>query len=340
MHLVGRYCYKALLKTTPTKLQPIEDYLKDKVSDDLIQKFVSMNNFLMNVVQRSISGAVTELLPVIFPEEKDYNWIDSKELATYINAKSDFLFYVSHVNSIALHILNTHEMITNENEITELTNTIENNKIELSKKVNSCRKLQDINKTLQKEIEELKARSQIVPEQYREQFLALQEEVVRLRIQNCKQASKLDNLLNPIQEDEVVNEAEQTEIVEEVIAEGDNLPMDNTTPIDSILNLLNSLNITVIGGGSVLSKVVKRILPNATWIPVGRKHNDYRVGPSTDLIVVYTPYIDHSTTYYMRNEAKKYGVTMAYVSATPNNTEEFLRQIYKYLKVEDLKLAL
>ena len=129
-----------------------------------------------------------------------------------------------------------------------------------------------------------------------------QQELNAIQIKYDKSQNTIDTLNSKIEELE-----EKTRVLEALLERKDiAVAKENTeeNKRDDNISILNSKNIVVFGGPPNWHTSVKRVLPNATCIPVSNKNFSTSIIDNSDIIVIKTDYLSHAQWYRIINQAR------------------------------------
>lgn len=129
-----------------------------------------------------------------------------------------------------------------------------------------------------------------------------QQELNAIQIKYDKSQNTIDTLNSKIEELE-----EKTRVLEALLERKDiAVAKENTeeNKRDDNISILNSKNIVVFGGPPNWHTSVKKVLPNATCIPVSNKNFSTSIIDNSDIIVIKTDYLSHAQWYRIINQAR------------------------------------
>ena len=92
---------------------------------------------------------------------------------------------------------------------------------------------------------------------------------------------------------------------------------------------MNSKNIVVFGGPPNWHTSVKKVLPNATCIPVSNKSFNTSIIDNSDIIVIKTDYLSHAQWYKIINQARSKNKKVLYCQ---NNIDMLLSDLAESIK--------
>lgn len=154
-----------------------------------------------------------------------------------------------------------------------------------------------------------------------------QQELNAIQIKYDKSQNTIDTLNSKIEELE-----EKTRVLEALLERKDIAAAKENTKEnkkDDNIPILNSKNIVVFGGPPNWHTSVKRVLPNATCIPVSNKSFSTSIIDNSDIIVIKTDYLSHAQWYRIINQARSKNKKVLYCQ---NNIDMLLSDLVKNIK--------
>lgn len=154
-----------------------------------------------------------------------------------------------------------------------------------------------------------------------------QQELNAIQIKYDKSQNTIDTLNSKIEELE-----EKTRVLEALLERKDIAAAKENTKEnkkDDDIPILNSKNIVVFGGPPNWHTSVKRVLPNATCIPVSNKSFSTSIIDNSDIIVIKTDYLSHAQWYRIINQARSKNKKVLYCQ---NNIDMLLSDLVKNIK--------
>ena len=154
-----------------------------------------------------------------------------------------------------------------------------------------------------------------------------QQELNAIQIKYDKSQNTIDTLNSKIEELE-----EKTRVLEALLERKDiAVAKENTeeNKRDDNISILNSKNIVVFGGPPNWHTSVKKVLPNATCIPVSNKSFNTSIIDNSDIIVIKTDYLSHAQWYRIINQARNKNKKVLYCQ---NNIDILLSDLVKNIK--------
>lgn len=154
-----------------------------------------------------------------------------------------------------------------------------------------------------------------------------QQELNAIQIKYDKSQNTIDTLNSKIEELE-----EKTRVLEVLLERKDiAVAKENTeeNKRDDNISILNSKNIVVFGGPPNWHTNVKKVLPNATCIPVSNKSFSTNLIDNSDIIVIKTDYLSHAQWYRIINQARNKNKKVLYCQ---NNIDILLSDLVKNIK--------
>lgn len=101
---------------------------------------------------------------------------------------------------------------------------------------------------------------------------------------------------------------------------------------DDYISILNNKNIVVFGGPPNWHTSIKKVLPNATCIPVSNKSFNTSIIDNSDIIVIKTDYLSHAQWYKIINQARNKNKKVLYCQ---NNIDMLLSDLAESIKDDD-----
>ena len=98
---------------------------------------------------------------------------------------------------------------------------------------------------------------------------------------------------------------------------------------DDDISILKNKNIVVFGGPPNWHTSVKKVLPNATCIPVSNKSFNTSIIDNSDIIVIKTDYLSHAQWYKIINQARSKNKKVLYCQ---NNIDMLLSDLAENIK--------
>lgn len=154
-----------------------------------------------------------------------------------------------------------------------------------------------------------------------------QQELNAIQIKYDKSQNTIDTLNSKIEELE-----EKTRVLEALLERKDIAAAKENTEEnkkDDNISILNSKNIVVFGGPPNWHTSVKKVLPNATCIPVSNKSFSTSIIDNSDIIVIKTDYLSHAQWYKIINQARSKNKKVLYCQ---NNIDMLLSDLVKNIK--------
>lgn len=154
-----------------------------------------------------------------------------------------------------------------------------------------------------------------------------QQELNAIQIKYDKSQNTIDTLNSKIEELE-----EKTRVLEALLERKDIAAAKENTEEnkrDDNISILNSKNIVVFGGPPNWHTSVKKVLPNATCIPVSNKSFNTSIIDNSDIIVIKTDYLSHAQWYRIINQARNKNKKVLYCQ---NNIDMLLNDLAENIK--------
>lgn len=178
---------------------------------------------------------------------------------------------------------------------------------------------------------ELKLKINSIKDKYDEQIRInrkKQQELNTIQIKYDKSQNTIDTLNSKIEELE-----EKTRVLEALLERKD-VVTPKTEDIkenkkDDYISILNNKNIVVFGGPPNWHASVKKVLPNATCIPVSNKSFNTSIIDNSDIIVIKTDYLSHAQWYRIINQARNKNKKVLYCQ---NNIDMLLSDLAGSIK--------
>ena len=178
---------------------------------------------------------------------------------------------------------------------------------------------------------ELKLKINSIKDKYDEQIRInrkKQQELNAIQIKYDKSQNTIDTLNSKIEKLE-----EKTRVLE-VLLERKNIVTQKIGGIkenkkDDYISILNNKNIVVFGGPPNWHTNVKKVLPNATCIPVSNKSFNTSIIDNSDIIVIKTDYLSHAQWYKVINQARNKNKKVLYCQ---NNIDMLLSDLAEIIK--------
>lgn len=177
---------------------------------------------------------------------------------------------------------------------------------------------------------ELKLKINSIKDKYDEQIRInrkKQQELNTIQIKYDKSQNTIDTLNSKIEELE-----EKTRVLEALLERKDIAAAKENTEEnkkDDNISILNSKNIVVFGGPPNWHTSVKKVLPNATCIPVSNKSFNTSIIDNSDIIVIKTDYLSHAQWYKIINQARSKNKKVLYCQ---NNIDMLLGDLAESIK--------
>lgn len=157
-----------------------------------------------------------------------------------------------------------------------------------------------------------------------------QQELNAIQIKYDKSQNTIDTLNSKIEELE-----EKTRVLEALLERKDIAAVKENTEEnkkDDNISILNNKNIVVFGGPPNWHTSVKKVLPNATCIPVSNKSFNTSIIDNSDIIVIKTDYLSHAQWYKIINQARNKNKKVLYCQ---NNIDMLLSDLINTVSVQD-----
>ena len=155
-----------------------------------------------------------------------------------------------------------------------------------------------------------------------------QQELNAIQIKYDKSQNTIDTLNSKIEELE-----EKTRVLEALLERKDVVtPKTGDTKEnkkDDDISILKNKNIVVFGGPPNWHTSVKKVLPNATCIPVSNKSFSTSIIDNSDIIVIKTDYLSHAQWYRIINQARNKNKKVLYCQ---NNIDMLLSDLAENIK--------
>ena len=157
-----------------------------------------------------------------------------------------------------------------------------------------------------------------------------QQELNAIQIKYDKSQNTIDTLNSKIEELE-----EKTRVLEALLERKDIAATKENTEEnkrDDNISILKNKNIVVFGGPPNWHTSVKKVLPNATCIPVSNKSFNTSIIDNSDIIVIKTDYLSHAQWYKIINQARNKNKKVLYCQ---NNIDMLLSDLINTVSVQD-----
>lgn len=157
-----------------------------------------------------------------------------------------------------------------------------------------------------------------------------QQELNAIQIKYDKSQNTINTLNSKIEELE-----EKTRVLEALLERKDIAAAKENTEEnkkDDNISILNNKNIVVFGGPPNWHTSVKKVLPNATCIPVSNKSFNTSIIDNSDIIVIKTDYLSHAQWYKIINQARNKNKKVLYCQ---NNIDMLLSDLINTVSVQD-----
>lgn len=158
-----------------------------------------------------------------------------------------------------------------------------------------------------------------------------QQELNAIQIKYDKSQNTIDTLNSKIEELE-----EKTRVLEALLERKDVVtPKTGDTKEnkkDDDISILKNKNIVVFGGPPNWHTSIKKVLPNATCIPVSNKSFNTSIIDNSDIIVIKTDYLSHAQWYKIINQARNKNKKVLYCQ---NNIDMLLSDLAESIKDVD-----